>query len=93
MFDDQLIRLVNACLGVVALLLAGWRWATVWKVLPPRLRLLALSLLAFIFTGTFGSIEARIDHAPLGWRSYMVGVAFIWTIVALTVTPKTTYDR
>lgn len=87
LFDNQTIRLINAVLAAVAAVLLSLRLTKTWRGFPPRMRLLALALWSLLLVGAYGSWEAREQLAPIGFRSYAAAVAYVWVIVALTLTP------
>lgn len=87
------LRTLNAALGAIALVLLLVRTVQSWRKFGPRARLLSQALLALLLTGIFGSIEAQAQDAPIGTRTYMVAVAYLWIIVAFTITARGPFYR
>lgn len=89
---DEIARLLNASLSLI-----GWALITLsawlhWGVWPARLRLVAQGLAALLLACGYGSIEAYVQHAQGGWRTYFVTVALIW-VVASQLLPDEKYWR
>lgn len=86
-------RILDAVLGSIALvLLTSSTWRN-WSHYGPRARFVSLSLIALVAIGVYGAIEARIQGVPVGSRTYLVGAAYIWIIVAFTAVPSRPADR
>lgn len=82
------LRAANAVLAVIALGMLAWRAWHRWRHYASRLRLLVLSLAAFLAVVAEGSIESIILQTEGGPREWFTTAGCIWTIWALSLTDE-----